>query len=65
MVLVTDGVLDRNSAMVDVAGLIRDTAGRSARDVAHALGDAVLAATDGELRDDSTVLCLDWTGVPR
>ena len=29
----------------------------------HELGDLVLHATGGKLRDDATVLCLDWTGL--
>jgi hypothetical protein len=28
----------------------------------HALGAAVLRITGGNLRDDATVLCLDWYG---
>jgi hypothetical protein len=30
----------------------------------HALGDAVLHATGGNLRDDATMVCLDWYGGP-
>jgi serine phosphatase RsbU (regulator of sigma subunit) len=62
MVLVTDGVLDRNSAMVDVPAILRDTARLTPRELVHALGDAVLEATGGDLRDDSTMLCIDWSG---
>lgn len=58
MVLLTDGVLDRNGAMVDVPAIIRETAEGSPRELVH----AVLEATGGDLRDDSTILCLDWTG---
>ena len=34
------------------------------REVVHALGDAVMRATGGKLRDDATVVCLDWYGGP-
>lgn len=64
MVLLTDGVLDRNGAMVDVPAIVRETAESSPREVVHALGDAVLEAIGGDLRDDSTILCLDRTGHP-
>jgi hypothetical protein len=33
--------------------------------VVHALGTAVLHATGGRLRDDATVVCLDWYGGPQ
>lgn len=34
------------------------------RELVQALGDAVLEATGGDPRDDSTILCLDWTDTP-
>jgi len=37
-----------------------------AREAVQHLTQAVLGASRGELRDDATVLCLDWEGgVPR
>jgi hypothetical protein len=30
----------------------------------HALGAAVLKETGGDLRDDATMICLDWYGGP-
>lgn len=62
LLLVTDGVLDRNSAHVDVPTVLGATADLHPREVVRALSDAVIAATGGDLRDDSTVLCLDWRG---
>jgi serine phosphatase RsbU (regulator of sigma subunit) len=62
LLLVTDGVLDRNSAHVDVPTVLGATAALHPREVVRALSDAVIDATGGDLRDDSTVLCLDWRG---
>lgn len=62
ILFVTDGVLDRNSEHVDVPAVLARTMGRHPREVVRDLSDAVVAATGGELKDDSTVLCLDWRG---
>ena len=34
------------------------------RELVHELGAAVLHATGGDLRDDATMVCLDWYGGP-
>lgn len=62
ILFVTDGVLDRNSAHVDVPEVLGRTTELHPREVVRELSDAVIAATGGELKDDSTVLCLDWRG---
>lgn len=62
VLFVTDGVLDRNSAHVDVPAVLGRTAPHHPREVVRELSDAVIAATGGDLKDDSTVLCLDWRG---
>jgi serine phosphatase RsbU (regulator of sigma subunit) len=62
ILFVTDGVLDRNSEHVDVPDVLARTATLHPREVVRELSDAVIAATGGELKDDSTVLCLDWRG---
>ncbi len=62
ILFVTDGVLDRNSAHVDVPAVLGGTATLHPREVVRELSDAVIAATGGDLKDDSTVLCLDWRG---
>lgn len=62
IVFVTDGMLERHAADLDFHTTLRDTAHLHPREVVHALGDAVLRITDGNLRDDATVLCLDWFG---
>ena len=44
--------------------LLAATAGKHPREVVYTLGEEVLAATGGDLRDDATVVCLDWHGGP-
>jgi len=62
VVFVTDGMLERNAATLDLPAAIREAAPLHAREAAAALADAVLAATGQSLSDDATVLCLDWYG---
>jgi serine phosphatase RsbU (regulator of sigma subunit) len=62
LVFVTDGMLERNAAQLDVATTLGQTGELHPREVVHALGAAVLHATGGDLRDDATVLVLDWFG---
>jgi serine phosphatase RsbU (regulator of sigma subunit) len=64
IVLLTDGMQERNAASLDVATALADTADLHPREVVHALGDAVLQATGGNLRDDATMVCIDWFGGP-
>ena len=63
-VFVTDGMLERNAAQFDVAATLGQTRDLHPREVVHELGAAVLRATDGDLRDDATVVVLDWYGGP-
>ena len=55
-------MLDRNSAHHDVPAVLAASVGKHARELVHELGDVVLQVTGGKLRDDATVLCLDWIG---
>ena len=64
LVFVTDGMQERNAAELDVAAALAETAALHPREVVHALGSAVMRATGGRLRDDATVVCLDWYGGP-
>jgi serine phosphatase RsbU (regulator of sigma subunit) len=62
IVLVTDGMLERNVADVDVADAVRDSAELHPREVVRVLADSALSAAGQALQDDATVLCLDWHG---
>ncbi|MGY2002411.1 PP2C family protein-serine/threonine phosphatase [Blastococcus sp. SYSU DS1024] len=64
VVFLTDGMLERNAASLDVAAALADSAALHPREVVQELGAAVLRATGGDLRDDATMLCLDWYGGP-
>ncbi|WP_409331808.1 PP2C family protein-serine/threonine phosphatase [Trujillonella humicola] len=64
LVFLTDGMLERNAATLDVSRALAASADLHPREVVHELGAAVLAATGGNLRDDATMLCLDWYGGP-
>jgi serine phosphatase RsbU (regulator of sigma subunit) len=64
IVLLTDGMLERNAATLDVAAALAASADLHPREVVHELGAAVLHATEGDLRDDATMVCLDWYGGP-
>jgi serine phosphatase RsbU (regulator of sigma subunit) len=63
VVLVTDGMLERSVANIDVPGAIKDTGDLHPREVVRALADSALAAAGHALQDDATVLCLDWHGM--
>ena len=62
IVLVTDGMLERNAEGLDLPGMLTREAGTHPRELVYELAEAVLHATDGKLDDDATVLCLDWRG---
>jgi serine phosphatase RsbU (regulator of sigma subunit) len=62
VVLVTDGMLERNVGTVDLPKAIAATRQLHPREVVRALADSALEATGHALSDDATVLCLDWHG---
>jgi serine phosphatase RsbU (regulator of sigma subunit) len=62
VVLVTDGMLERNAAGNDLVAAIRETRELHPREAARELADSVLRATGHDLLDDATVLLLDWHG---
>jgi serine phosphatase RsbU (regulator of sigma subunit) len=64
IVLLTDGMQERNAVNLDVAAALADSADLHPREVVHSLGAAVLKETGGDLRDDATMVCLDWYGGP-
>jgi serine phosphatase RsbU (regulator of sigma subunit) len=62
LVLVTDGMLERNATTLDIAAALEDMVSLHPREVVHSFARAVLGATSGYLEDDATVLCVDWYG---
>lgn len=62
LVLVTDGMLERRAAGLDMAQEIRATRSLHPREAVRALADRVLEVVGGDLSDDATVVCLDWYG---
>jgi stage II sporulation SpoE-like protein len=64
LMFVTDGMLERNAADVDIGELMEEGAELHPREAVQHLIRAVLRAVDGELADDAAALCLDWHGGP-
>ena len=62
LLLVTDGFLERNAVSLAIGDILESNAARHPREVVRELAENVLRATGGNLRDDATVLCLDWYG---
>ena len=62
LVMVTDGMLERNAASLNMAAALTDMDTLHPREVVHQFARAVIGATSGNLQDDATVLCIDWYG---
>lgn len=62
LLLVTDGYLERNAAVVDIEGILAATLDRHPRQIVQELAQAIVQATGGKLRDDATCVCIDWYG---
>lgn len=62
LVLLTDGMLERKAASLDIAAALVEMAALHPREVVHTFARAVLGATGGKPQDDATVLCVDWYG---
>ena len=61
---VTDGMLERAGADVDVLSVMAGCGHLHPREAVQELTRVVVEANGGELRDDATVLCFDWHGGP-
>jgi len=64
LVFLTDGILERNATDVNALEILTETRHLHPREAVQVLTQAVVKACGGELRDDATVLCLDWHGGP-
>jgi serine phosphatase RsbU (regulator of sigma subunit) len=64
VVLLTDGMLERNAEDLDLPAMLESLADAHPRELVYELAETVLHATGGDLHDDATVLCLDWRGGP-
>jgi serine phosphatase RsbU (regulator of sigma subunit) len=62
LIFLTDGMLERNTLDIDIAVLIEEGADLHPREAVQQLIQALLEVTGGDLKDDATVLCLDWHG---
>lgn len=62
LVLLTDGMLERNAEDADVPGVLAQVGALHPREAVQALTAAVVRAAAGELQDDATALVLDWYG---
>jgi serine phosphatase RsbU (regulator of sigma subunit) len=62
IVLVTDGMLERNVARVNLPATLAETQSLHPREAVRAMADKALEAAGHQLADDATVLCLDWHG---
>jgi len=63
LVFVTDGLLERNASAVDIPSILLTRQDHHPRELVQELTRAVVHACGGDLRDDATVLCVDWHGV--
>ncbi|MEU1695124.1 PP2C family protein-serine/threonine phosphatase [Streptomyces hirsutus] len=65
LILLTDGMQERGAAAVDLASVVHATRALHPREAVRSLTAAVLDACHGSLKDDATVLILDWHGKRR
>ncbi|MFC9290143.1 PP2C family protein-serine/threonine phosphatase [Streptomyces sp. NPDC057052] len=63
LVMLTDGMLERNAGSLDLSDLVVRTRELHPREAARTLIAAIVDANEGHLQDDATVMCLDWHGV--
>jgi serine phosphatase RsbU (regulator of sigma subunit) len=65
LMFVTDGVLERRAAAVDLHRIFAAGRADHPREAVQRLVQAAVRASGGELTDDATALCLDWLGGPQ
>ncbi len=62
LVMLTDGMLERNAGSLNLPDLIVGTRPLHPREAARTIIAAIVDANDAQLQDDATVMCLDWHG---
>ena len=65
LALVTDGMFERDAAEAEIEKLLGTLGSLHPRETVQVLTSAVLHVTAGAVRDDATVLIVDWYGDPR
>src|SRR5436305_358267 len=60
LMFVTDGMLERDAARMNIAAILSAGMNMHAREAVQHLTQAVLQVSGGELRDEATALCHDW-----
>ncbi|MFE9783303.1 PP2C family protein-serine/threonine phosphatase [Streptomyces sp. NPDC005775] len=63
LVMLSDGMLERNVKALDLPDIIVRTGALHPREAARSLIGAVVDAGEGHLQDDATIICLDWHGI--
>src|SRR5215207_1619501 len=64
LMFLTDGMLERNVADVDLDALLVAGAAMHPREAVQQVVQTILEAAGGELKDDAAAMCLDWHGGP-
>ncbi|GGS11788.1 hypothetical protein GCM10010269_58780 [Streptomyces humidus] len=62
LILLTDGMQERGAAAADLASIVHGSRALHPREAVQRLTAAVIEACHGSLRDDATVVVLDWHG---
>jgi serine phosphatase RsbU (regulator of sigma subunit) len=62
LVFLTDGLVERNGPDIDIQALVAESAEMHPREAVQHVIRSVLKAAGGQLKDDATVMCLDWHG---
>jgi len=64
LMFVTDGVLERDAANVDVRAILAASRADHPCEAVQHLIQAAVRASGGHLKDDATAMCFDWHGGP-
>ena len=64
LMFLTDGVLERRAADVDVRAELAASRGEHPREAVQHLIQSAVSASGGGLEDDATAMCFDWHGGP-